>query len=170
MVHRSVLRALILLAAASVCAACDHQSQPPVTKSSRLISGSVSHTDPAKQARLKEALKNAGVPYETVTRNDGEYVQWRGEDDAKVKQISALLFGEPIPEGRSIHFSGETNDRFKHWLKENDIAFETQMSDGREFVIWAAADYPRIVTWEYFPKHYVQRFPPSSNAGGTPKE
>jgi hypothetical protein len=165
MTAQGTVRALILLGAfIGIGAGCDYQTGPPVTKSSRLVSQSVSHTDPDKQLRFKEALRSAGVPHEIHIGEDGrEYVRWRGEHSDTVAKIELSLFGEPLPEGRSIHFGGEMNDKFKKWLKENNIAFETRMAHGKEFVIWAASDYPKIVTWQYFPKHYVQHFPPSSN-------
>jgi hypothetical protein len=160
MTAKAFVRSTLLITGALLLAGCEYQSE----RTSRLISESVSHTDPEKQSRFKEALKREAVPYEIYTGDDGrEYVKWGGADSAKVKQIDIALFGEPLPEGRSIHFGGARHEEFKNWLKENGIRFETRISDGKEYVIWSAADYSKVAAWKNFPKHYLQHFPLSSN-------
>src|SRR6266853_1381563 len=138
-------------------ASCEIGSQPPVT-TKRLSSESSSYADPEKQRRFKVALKQAVVPHEIYTGNDGrEYVKWKGEDGAAVEAVKISLFGEPLPEGRHIHFGAPYQERFKKWLTDSGIPFTTRLSEGKEYVIWEAADYPQIAKWKDFPRETYEK-------------
>jgi hypothetical protein len=146
------MRTLAGLLAVALVAACEVESQPPIS-TKRLISESTTYADPEKQRVFKSALKDAGVNHELYTGDDGrEYVRWKGEDGAKVERIKAQLFGEPLPEGRHIHFGAPYHEWFKKWLTDNAIPFTTQQRDGKEYVIWQDADYPKVSQWEHFPR------------------
>lgn len=148
---------LAVLVVLALLTACDISPQPPVS-TKRLISQSNSYSDPDKQHRFKDALRQAAVPHEIYTGADGrEYVKWSGEHSDAVEKIQISLFGEPLPEGRSIHFGAPYNDRFKKWLTDSGIPFTTRLSDGKEYVIWAAADYPRVAKWEHFPRETYEK-------------
>jgi hypothetical protein len=157
MTGHSSARLLAALVAVALLTSCEIGPQPPVT-TKRLLSQSTSYTDHDKQQRFKEALRQAGVSHEIYTGDDKrEYVKWKGEDSATVEQIQVSLFGEPLPEGRSIHFGAPYNDRFKKWLTDSGIPFTTRLSDGKEYVIWEAADYPRVAKWEHFPRETYEK-------------
>jgi hypothetical protein len=157
------MRTLFFIATTLMLAGCGLQPAEEVKKSSRVTTHTITRADPEKQRQFIEALKSAGISHELITGDDGkQYVKWRGEDNAAVKKVEVALFGEPIPEERSIHFDGTMNDEFKSWLAANSIAFETRMSDGREYVIWSADDYSKIKTWKHFPKSYVEQLQSSN--------
>ena len=146
------VRAFSALIAMTLVASCEIGPQPPVS-TKRLVSESSTYTDPEKQARFKSALKDAGIKHEIYTGDDGrEYIRWKGEDSATVERIKIQLFGEPLPEGRHIHFGEPYQDQFKKWLTDNAIPFTTRQSDGREYVVWDAADSAKVSQWEYFPR------------------
>lgn len=150
-----LVRAIATLAVALSLVACDLTPSPTVTKTASFES--ISYADPEKQRKLKEGLKQANVPHELITRDGKEYVQWRSEDGAAVKAVQVALFGEPLPLGRSIHFGAPYHAQFKKWLKDNGIPFRTQLSEGKEYVVWEAADYPRVSQWEHFPREIYGR-------------
>jgi hypothetical protein len=110
-------------------------------------------------------LKQAGVPHEIyIGYGNREYVRWKAEDSARVHNIQVSLFGEDPPEGRSINFGAPYAERFKKWLTENRIPFTTMLSDGKEYVVWEAADYPRVSKWKDFPRETFEKaFNLSSN-------
>jgi hypothetical protein len=136
----------------AILASCEVGPQPPIS-TKRLVSESRTYADPAKQSRFKSALKDAVIHHEIYTGDDGrEYVRWKGEDSAAVERIQVQLFGEPLPDGRHIHFGAPHHERFKKWLTDNGIPFKTRQSDGKEYIVWNAVDYPKISQWEYFPR------------------
>lgn len=161
-------RAIAILALALFLAACD-LNPPPASKKTATFH-SISYADAEKQRRFKEGLKQANVPHELFTGTGGkEYVKWRDEDSAAVRAVEVSLFGEPLPLGRSIHFGQPYHAQFKKWLKDGGIAFKTQMSEGKEYVVWEAADYPRVSQWKHFPREiYGKAFEePTSPAAGS---
>ncbi len=172
--HRP-MRILALIIAVAFASACEVGSHPP-TSTKRLISQSVTYADSKKQRVFKSALKDAGIDHETYTGDDGrEYVRWKGEDSAKVEGIQAHLFGEPLPEGRHIHFGPPYHDWFKKWLTDNSIPFTTRQREGKEYVIWQSADYPKVSRWEHFPRDTYEKLrrqssdpPADSDAGDVP--
>jgi hypothetical protein len=145
-------RILGLIIGVALASGCEVGSQPP-TSSKRLVSQSTAYADPEKQRAFKSALKDAGVHHEIYTGDDGrEYVRWMGEDSATVEGIQVRLFGEALPEGRHIHFGAPYHEWFKKWLTDNSIPFTTRQRDGKEYVIWQDADYPKVSQWEHFPR------------------
>jgi hypothetical protein len=133
---------------------------------------SFQYGDAEKQRRFKEGLKQANVPHELIIGPDGkEYVKWRDEDSAAVTAVQVSLFGEPLPLGRSIHFGAPYQAQFKKWLKETGIPFKTQMSEGKEYIVWEAADYPRVSQWKHFPREiYGRAMEGASNPAVAPGE
>jgi hypothetical protein len=109
---------------------------------------SIRYEDPREHQMFREALERAQVPV-TVERRDGkDYFTWPREHDAAVTQIASNLFGDTPPRGRSISMQPkEELEEFKNWLRANDIRFTTQISHGREFVVWEAADTARVERW-----------------------
>jgi hypothetical protein len=156
--NRSLVVALVL----ALLASCDVGTQPPVTKPRKSLH-STSYADPKEHALFKAALKDANVPHEIHTGDDGrEYVRWSAEQNDSVARIDAKLFGNPLPVGRSIHFGEPLHEEFKIWLTENRISFSTQINRGSEYIVWDAADYPRIAQWGHFPREsfeMVHRLP-----------
>jgi hypothetical protein len=153
-------RSLALFTVVALLASCDGGPQPPVSTKRSILQSyeSTSYADAAKQRRFKEALEHAGVPHEIYTGDDGnQYVRWKGEDGDRVEGIKISLFGKSLPEGRHIHFGALHQEQFKEWLTANGIAFTTQQSDGKEYVIWEAADYPRLARWEHFPRDSYEK-------------
>jgi hypothetical protein len=150
-------RALLGVVTAALVASCEIAPQPPVS-TKRLVSQSHAYADAEKQTRLKSALKEAGIHHEIYTGDDGrEYVRWKGEDSVAVQRIQVQIFGEPLPEGRHIHFGAPHHERFKKWLTDNAIAFTTRQNDGKEYVIWNAVDYAKIAQWEHFPRETYEK-------------
>lgn len=157
-------RSLVALLTVALLASCEVGPQPPVS-TKRLVSESHAYADAEKQTRFKSALRDAGIDHEIYTGGDGrEYVRWKGEDSAAVERIQVQLFGEPLPEGRHIHFGAPHHERFKKWLTDNAIPFTTRQNDGKEYVIWKAVDYAKVSQWEHFPRDtYEKAQKPSSN-------
>jgi hypothetical protein len=146
------VRILFALVAFALVASCEVGPRTPVS-TKHLVFESSAYADPEKQSRFKSALKTAGIEHEVYTGDDGrEYLRWKGEDSAKVERIKVQLFGEPLPEGRHIHFGAPHHEWFKKWLADSRIPFTTRQVDGKEYVIWEAADYARVSQWEYFPR------------------
>jgi hypothetical protein len=163
-------RAIPILALALALAACDRGPPPEAKKTS--MYHSFQYGDAEKQRRFKEGLKQANVPHELIIGPDGkEYVKWRDEDSAAVTAVQVSLFGEPLPLGRSIHFGAPYQAQFKKWLKETGIPFKTQMSEGKEYIVWEAADYPRVSQWKHFPREiYGRAMEGASNPAVAPGE
>ena len=160
--------ALGLIVGAVLVSACEVESQPP-PPSKRLISQSTAYANPESQRVFKLALKDAGIPYDIYTGDGGlEYVRWKGEDSAKVEAIQARLFGEPLPDGRHIHFGPPDHERFKTWLTANGIPFSTRQSRGKEYVIWQESDYPKVSQWEHFPRDTYNRMARGLSSNTTP--
>lgn len=83
-----LLRILGLIIGTALVSGCEVGPQPP-TSGKRLVSQSTTCADPGKQRAFRPALKNAGVPHEIYTGDDGrEYVRC----------IRAQLFGAPYQE------------------------------------------------------------------------
>ena len=155
--------ALLALILSALLASCEVGPQPPVS-TKRLVSESSTYTDPEKQTLFKAALKDAGVQHEIYTGEDGrEYVRWKGKGSATVERIKTQLFGEPLPQGRHIHFGAPYQEQFKKWLTDNTIPFTTRQSDGKEYVIWGAGDYAKVSRWEHFPRDTYGKAPELSS-------
>ena len=117
---RSSLLAVGLVGAAFL-AACDKPPQQSSVKEI-LVRSSTAYADPADQKQFRDALASASIPHDVFTGPDGkEYIGWAGDQDAAVQKITVQLFGDPLPTGRHIHFSGEYGEQFKSWLTTNGI-------------------------------------------------
>ena len=137
-----------------VFAGCDKGPEQRLSREV-LIRGNTSYADPIEQKHFREALASASIPHEVSVWPDGrEYVSWAGDQDAAVQKVKDQLFGEPLPTGRHIRFSGELGDQFKAWLTANGIPFKIVVSRGKEYVVWEAQDSPRVAKWPHFPEHY----------------
>src|SRR5580765_6825642 len=106
-------RSIVALAAFAILAllsSCERVSQLPPRP---VATHSRAYADPAKQLRFEEALKQAGVSHEVYKGDDGmEYVRWKDTDSDKVDAIEISLFGEPLPDGRHIHFGAPHQEQF----------------------------------------------------------
>lgn len=98
----------------------------------------VSYSDPSRQQRLKEALREAGVPF-TVRVEDGkEFVGWKAEHDAVADAINQKVSGAPRPGTRNVHIpDGALHAEFIAWMTQKGIKHEVvQMHQGEDWVVW----------------------------------
>jgi len=70
------------------------------------------------QARFKQALTEAGVPFTLEMLDGKEHVRWEGADAAKANEVREKLFGPDLPSGRNVAFETEIQSKFKTWLTE----------------------------------------------------
>ena len=108
---------------------------------------SVSYSDPSRQQRLKDGLREAGIPF-TVKMQDGqEFVGWTGEHDAAAEAINQKVSAGPLPSGsRNVHIPDSgLHKEFTDWLSAKGIKHEVVQMDGKDWVVWdpAAGDLMR---------------------------
>jgi hypothetical protein len=138
----------------SALTACTKEPEH-VPRAGELVRRSVTYPDPAEQKLFRDALASASIPYELTMGPDGkEYVAWAGDQDSAVEAVKVRLFGEDLPTGRNIRFSGEYGDQFKTWLTANAIPFRIVTKHGKEYVVWEDQDSPRVAKWPHFPANY----------------
>ena len=97
----------------------------------------VSYSDPSRQQRLKDALREAGVPF-TVRIEDGkEFVGWKAEHDAVADAIHQKVSGGPRPGTRNAHIpDAALHAEFVAWLSEKGIQHEVMPMRGEDWVVW----------------------------------
>lgn len=118
-----------------------------------------------EQQRFKEALRQAGVPFETHMGEDGrEHVRVAAEYNGAVDAVVAEFRGPILPSGRYLGFFDQaTSSDFKTFLNENQIHYETVEKNGHEYVIWSERDTARVKRWQYFPRDYDRLHQPLPN-------
>jgi hypothetical protein len=118
--------------------------------------------DPKEQAEFERRLSEAGVPFEIETRHGDRFAYWSEEHSVAANRAKASVIGEPLPHGRNISFSPpEQQERFKAWLEENSIPYKTQISRGREFVVWDEANTEKVESWKHYGKNVREAPNPS---------
>jgi hypothetical protein len=97
----------------------------------------VSYSDPSMQQRLKEALREAGIPF-TVKMEDGkEFVGWSGEHAAAADAINEKVSAGPLRSGRNSHFpDGAMQNEFTQWLSKRGVKHEVVQMEGKDWVVW----------------------------------
>jgi hypothetical protein len=148
--------------AAALCAcvtlvACDIRVPGTTTTTTTITSQTCMHrvNDPAARARYEEALAAQSVEFELVDPADGHggvFIRAHDADCEKLSAIRLAIEGPDLPNGRHMAFDPRTQVEFTAWLTEQGIPYETRVRDGREYVIWAAADTDRVVRWRHFPR------------------
>lgn len=142
------MRSVIVLALVLASAGCHR----PVDTESRTLTESVSYSNAEDQERFKQALSDAGIPFDVVVaQRNQEFVRWDASYTKAVERIEDSIF---LPSGRSISFDVATQSRFKSWLERSGIPYRTMIEDGREYIVWEAADAERVRSWEEFPSYY----------------
>jgi hypothetical protein len=127
----------LVILLALVLVGCEPETRPrEVAASSTLVEESTNYADPTEQQQFKEALKNAGVAHVIKMRDGKEYISWKASEHEAVARIEASLFGPPLPSGRHLSAGAQRQGEFKAWLTANEIPFTTQVSRGREYVVW----------------------------------
>ena len=107
----------------------------------------VNYSDPDQQRRLKDALREAGIPFTLEMREGQEYIGWTDEHHAAVEAIDARVKQSGLQPGRSAHFSEPAaQKRFMDWLEKNGIKHEVIKVRGEDYVVW---DGPQEVVREY---------------------
>ena len=146
------LRPLITLLPLLVLA-CEYRTDQPSEVARQTVSEVSTHyADPSEHQAFKAALAASGVPFRVVVRDSKEHVAWPTEQEAKVAAIEAKLFGPPLPSGRNVSLDPSNQAAFKAWLNANSIAYTTQVSRGRELIVWSEADSERVRQSRYAPK------------------
>lgn len=113
----------------------------------QLASESYSLSNPEDQERLKQGLRDAGVPF-TVEMIDGaEHVRWEAKHAAEANAVRISIFGPDLPNGRHIAYDKETQARFESWLDERAIPYSIVDKDGRKYVVWEEAVNERVREW-----------------------
>jgi len=111
----------------------------------------MSFVDPKEQAAFERGLTEAGIPYKIDIRDGSRYASWEGEYSQAASQVRVSTFGEPLPIGRHVAFGPpEHQEKFKSWLREQDIPYTTRVKGGREYVIWEQAHTQKVTTWKHF--------------------
>jgi hypothetical protein len=95
---------------------------------------SVSYSDPAMQQRLKDRLRDAGIPFSVKIEGDGkEYVGWSGEHNAAAEAINEKVREGPLPNGRNARFPDAALEKqFTEWLTRKGIKHEVVNG----YVVW----------------------------------
>ena len=144
------MRIVIALSVASavLCEGCDVR----VHSESRTLTESVSYGNAEDQERFKQALSNAGIPYDVVTEHRSqEFVRWDASYSEAVQGVKDSIF---LPSGRNLSLDEARQLRFKEWLQQQGIPFRTMVEDGREYIVWEEVDAERVRVWNEFPSYY----------------
>jgi hypothetical protein len=98
---------------------------------------SVSYSDTDTQQRLKDGLREAGIPF-TVKMQDGkEFVGWPAEHNAAAEAINEKVREGPFRAGRNAHIPDpELHKQFVGWLEKKGIKHEVVRSDGKDYIVW----------------------------------
>ena len=96
----------------------------------------VSYSDPSAQQRLKDGLREAGIPFTVKTEDGKEFVNWKQEHHAAAEAISAKA-GDPLSGRRNAHFpDAKLQAQFLDWLKQKSVKHEVVEIRGQDYVVW----------------------------------
>ena len=97
----------------------------------------VSYGDPDMQQRLKDALRDAGIPFTVKTEGGKEFVGWPSEHNAAAEAINEKVRAVPFRGGRNAHIPDAAQQgQFVEWLNRRGIKHEVVHSDGKDWVVW----------------------------------
>ena len=146
--RRLIMRIALLAALVLGSSACT-SGEPP--RARELVSEGYSFSDPDRMERLKTGLTSAGIPFTTEVRDGNEYVDWEGRYADKANAVRIELFGPDLPSNRNIAMGGELQVRFKAWLAERSIPYQTVEKEGVEYIIWEESIDEAVRQWPYLP-------------------
>ena len=97
----------------------------------------VSYGDPDMQQRLKDALREAGIPF-TVKIEDGkEFVAWPAEHNAAAEAINEKVRSGPLGAGRNVHFPDpKMHEQFVDWLNQKGVKHQVGKLQGKDYIAW----------------------------------
>lgn len=98
---------------------------------------SVSYGDPDTQQRLKDALREAGIPFTVTTREGKEFVGWLPEHNAAAEAINEKVRAGPFGSGRNVHIPDPSHRaQFVEWLNRKGVKYEVVQRDGKDWLVW----------------------------------
>src|SRR5262245_25115559 len=103
-------------------------------RSRELVSEGYSFSDPERSERLKTGLTSAGIPFTTEVQGGNEYVNWEARYADRANAVRIELFGPDLPSNRNIAMGAEQQARFKAWLAERSIPYQTVEKEGMEYI------------------------------------
>jgi len=104
------------------------------------VARAVSYSDPQLQQQLKDALREAGIPFTVETRDGKEYVGWAPEHNAAADAVNEKMADKPLPSGRNAHFPDpQDHKQFVDWLTKKGIRHEVVKMRGDDYVVWDEA-------------------------------
>lgn len=100
----------------------------------------VHHSEPSVQERMKDALRDAGIPVTTEMRDGQEFLTWPPAHNEAALAVIHRFRGQPLTNGRNAHFSDPAAQKqFTDWLAQRGIKHEVVTVHGDEFVVWDPA-------------------------------
>ena len=100
-------------------------------------SSSTTYGNADSQARFKQALEAANIPYKLVTRDGKEWVSWAAEYNNAVEKIRDKVDGFGMMPKRSVHFPDKNHERsFVEWLTKREIPHKVLELHGESYVTW----------------------------------
>jgi hypothetical protein len=100
----------------------------------------VMYTDPELQQKVKDGLREAGVPYTTTTREGKEYIGWPPEHNEMAEAVIEKIVGPALPNDRNVHFpDAAVQKEFVEWLEKKGVGYEIVKSRGVDHVVWNEA-------------------------------
>lgn len=98
---------------------------------------SVSYGDPDMQQRLKDALREAGIPFTVTTRDGKEFVGWSPEHNAAADAVNEKVRSGPLGAGRNVHFPDpKMHQQFVDWLNQKGVKHQVGKLHGKDYVAW----------------------------------
>lgn len=102
-----------------------------------LGSRSTNYENADSQARFKQALEAANVPYKLVTRDGKEWVSWAPQYNNVVESIRDGVDGFGRLPKRSVSFPNKDDERsFVAWLTKREIPHKVLELHGDSYVTW----------------------------------
>lgn len=97
---------------------------------------SVSYSDPDTQQRLKDGLREAGIPF-TVRMQDGkEFIGWPAQHNVAAEAINEKVRAGPFRSGSNAHIAdAQLHQQFVGWLEKKGIRHEVVKSHGNDYIV-----------------------------------
>jgi hypothetical protein len=98
----------------------------------------VHHSNQDVQQRLKNALRDAGIPYRTEMRDGQEFITWPPAHNTAARAVIERFDGKPLGNNqRNAQFPDPAlQKQFTDWLAKQGIKHEVVTSYGMELVVW----------------------------------
>jgi hypothetical protein len=101
---------------------------------------SVRHGEPVAQQRMKDALREAGIPFSVEVRDGQEFLTWPPAHNEAALAVIDRFGGKPLTDGRNAHFPDPAvQKQFTDWLAQRGIKHEVVTTHGDAFVVWDPA-------------------------------